>query len=139
MKIPLILIDSRETTPWEFKGYRSKSTCLKVGDYTLLGYTKLIAVERKSLIDFAGCIRKWKKFEEGQIAKLKKVRYRCIIVEGDPSIGQYNKYTDPFLLVAGACDIILQDVSVLFCGTRDMAELACYQFMVRAKNLVDSA
>lgn len=136
---PLILIDTRENLPWEFPGFRSKVQMLKAGDYSLYGYTKLITVERKSLGDFALSSRNMDRFKKGQLAKLLKLTYACIIVEGDPSIARYSKYYTPETIISKSCDIILHGVPILFCGTRDMASYACLEFLMKSKNLVDGA
>ena len=138
-KKPLVIRDTREQKPWDFPGYRIKDKELKIGDYTFNGYSKLIVVERKSLADYLSCLSKWAKWRDSQLLNLRKVKHRIIIVEGDPSIVRWGKYSSPQTAISGAIEAILDDVPVLFAGTRDMASFACIQFLEAAKKIVDSA
>ena len=52
---PVVLIDTREKTPFDFSNFRNwiagqKTQTLKVGDYSIEGMEKLLVLERKSPI-----------------------------------------------------------------------------------------
>ena len=53
---PVILIDTREQTPFTLDGYETRIATLKTGDYSLEGYADKVAVERKSKEDAYGCV-----------------------------------------------------------------------------------
>ena len=48
---PVIIIDTREQIPWEFRDLPTEPGTLDTGDYSVSGLEHLIAVERKSLDD----------------------------------------------------------------------------------------
>lgn len=47
-----IVIDSREQLPYRFEGYETVVEKLETGDYSVVGFENVFAVERKSLSDF---------------------------------------------------------------------------------------
>lgn len=54
----LLLIDTREQDPWKFgPGVRTLRRKLPVGDYSFMGLTRKVAVERKSPEDLLGTMR----------------------------------------------------------------------------------
>jgi len=53
----LIIVDTREQTPWRFsKEATVQRATLPTGDYSLGGYTDRVAIERKSLADLVMCV-----------------------------------------------------------------------------------
>jgi len=139
---PMFLIDSKEPikTRWDFPGYR---TCVKSlekhgVDYTIQGYTTRIGVERKTVVDLCGRIKNWADFERCQLRKLKRKRHACIIVEGDISWADQMKYYNSIYLIKGVARIMLYGVQVLFAGTREDAMNCCTEYLLAAKNLVDT-
>ena len=64
-----LIVDSREQSPFSFKGPRYEDVTvevgtLTVGDYSLAGLTDKVAVERKSLPDLVACLgRERERFE----------------------------------------------------------------------------
>ena len=51
MELPKIIVDTREQEPFQFKGWPCLRRGLKTGDYSLKGYERRFAIERKSLED----------------------------------------------------------------------------------------
>jgi DNA excision repair protein ERCC-4 len=80
--LPTIIIDTREQQPYAFSdGVSTTVATLKKGDYSLLGYESVIAVERKSLPDFISTvIHQYDRFEK-ELAVLATYPQRCIVVE----------------------------------------------------------
>jgi len=82
-----IVIDTREQKPYSFNG-SSVVKKLDTGDYSLEGYEDLVTVERKSLIDFLGCLFPhknsktggWIRFEK-ELTRMVGFRYSCIVIE----------------------------------------------------------
>jgi DNA excision repair protein ERCC-4 len=81
-----IVCDSREQTPFDFKGYPVVYKSLSTGDYSIDGLENLICVERKSLQDFVGCCGSGRDRFKRELQRMKAYRYRHIIIEAT-----YNK------------------------------------------------
>ena len=82
MKDLRMVIDTREQLPYQFKNAVVKT--LKLGDYAPLGYENEIAIERKSLADWASSITKGRARLEREILRAKKeLKFFAIIIETD--------------------------------------------------------
>lgn len=79
-----ILIDTREQNPLKFKGCKVRLTTLKSGDYSLYGYTSIVAIERKSITDFFSsfAISKNKERVTKEFERLSKIPHWFLVVEG---------------------------------------------------------
>lgn len=75
----VILVDTREQRPLTLPN--SRRATLKVADYSVEGFTDLIAVERKSHEDFVGCVGKDRDRFERELAKLAMFEYPAIVLE----------------------------------------------------------
>ena len=85
---PAIIVDTREQTPLDFRWTEAEVvvTGLPTGDYSLVGYESLIAVERKSLSDLYGCIGRERERFERELVRLEEIArkpngYACVVVE----------------------------------------------------------
>ena len=80
---PVIVIDSREQTPYGFPGLKTIRFALPAGDYSLIGFENKIAVERKTLDDYVHTIihdrDRWKR----EMEKLSNYETACVVVEAD--------------------------------------------------------
>ena len=89
------VIDTREQKPYEFTNSESVSTVhrkLDAGDYSAVGYENVVAVERKSLDDFAQTvIRDWDRFHR-ELKKLQTYKAACIVVEASIKDIVKNRY-----------------------------------------------
>ena len=141
---PSILVDNSEQVPWIFPGYKVFRTNLRdVGsDYSLRKYSKLIGVERKSFMDFVMRISSdnIQSFMRNQIAKLLKLKFSCIIIEGHPE--QSRKYSSiikikPEQIISVSAHIMSFGLPVLFAGDRQLANYACLRFLLESKKRVD--
>jgi ERCC4-type nuclease len=56
MRRLIVVVDTREQSPWEFEAVPTVRRALKFGDYALRGGERLCAVERKSAVDLAGTL-----------------------------------------------------------------------------------
>ena len=82
MKIaPIVVIDSREQTPWEFSNLPTERATLDSGDYSIVGLTHLVVVERKSLPDLLGCLGRERDRFKRELQRLRAFRFRCLVVE----------------------------------------------------------
>lgn len=83
---PVILVDSHEQKPFDFKRFPNwietvKTKHLDVGDYTVEGMEDLLALERKSLPDLIGTVIQRRNRFISLCEELSRYRWRAIIVE----------------------------------------------------------
>lgn len=157
----IIVIDSAEQSPFEFRGIRSDANtnrrpyiveprwqCLgrhpkQLGDYSIDGCIGECHVERKSVADCQGTILGWggsrDRFEQ-ELANLSHIRASLVVVEGSLQavLRTENQHrVTPHRVIAKQLlrSIIAfqQDYRVpwLFCETRRMAEIATFRFLER--------
>jgi len=75
-----ILVDCREKTPYEFP-CQTELAKLDAGDYTVKGYEKTIAVERKSHSDLYRCLSSdFSRFKK-QLRKLSKKKIAFVLID----------------------------------------------------------
>ena len=88
-KIPCILQDTREGTPFNFAPYIADgSWTVKVqgltwGDYSIEGLSDLVVVERKELGDLINCCGGERERFEREIKALRGFKYKCVMIEAD--------------------------------------------------------
>lgn len=119
-----IIIDSREQEPYSFR-FPVLRKKLDAGDYSVEGFEKCVAVERKSLTDFVHTIVRGRKRFYKELVKLRLYDSACVVVEGSlRSIleGKYHSDVHPNALI-GSIMSIMQDftVPVYFCHDRPTA------------------
>lgn len=68
---------------------------LEAGDYSIVGMEHLIAIERKSVDDYWGCMGK-RRFRDC-LKRLAAVRHSCVVVEADSNIvlAELYRHTTP--------------------------------------------
>lgn len=87
---PTIIIDTREQLPYEFpEDVNTQVATLATGDYSVMGYTPFIAVERKSWADFYGCLTGGRDRFERCLERLSQMRYPVVVIEA--SIADFDK------------------------------------------------
>jgi ERCC4-type nuclease len=92
----VILIDTREKTPFLFQGLRTDAhdgarplavrtvtRGLPTGDYSVEGYDGQVAVERKSLADFYGTIGQGRERFLRELDRLNAMEYALVVVEAN--------------------------------------------------------
>ena len=81
-----IVVDSREQAPFTFAGYPVEVTVgtLETGDYSLSGFERRVAVERKSLADLVGCLGADRERFQRELARLRGYDAAVVVVE-DPA------------------------------------------------------
>ena len=81
-KLPFsIVVDTREQKPYLFKGNTTIVHGLRTGDYSIDGYEDYVAVERKSLEDYYGCLSANRKRFELALDRLSRIRFSSIVLE----------------------------------------------------------
>jgi ERCC4-type nuclease len=135
-----ILVDTREQRPYKFRDItpRPKLTVatLKTGDYTLEGFEKQIAVERKSLIDAFSTFGAGRKRFERSLERMMDFDFSVIIIEADwhtiirtpPQRSKLNPKSFYASVIAWE-----QRYGVHFwcCPNRAFAERTCYRILER--------
>jgi DNA excision repair protein ERCC-4 len=98
---PYVLIDTREQRPLRFApelGVDCGVASLPTGDYSVRGFTHLIALERKSVADLIGTLTKGRERFEAELDLLTQFRWKAILVEGsrgDVEAGIYRSLATP--------------------------------------------
>ena len=124
-----IVIDTREKKPYPFKGYTKRRKALESGDYSILGHTKKIIIERKSLSDLYGTLTVQKnlvRFKK-ELTRLSRVPHWFIIVDSSAeSVSKGSRYSraNGFAVLCLAFELVFQyGGKVLFAKSRKEAEL----------------
>lgn len=81
MIAPIIAIDTREQRPYEFAGMQTQRCSLKTGDYSLVGYTDRVAIERKSHGDCWGSMSNGRGRFERCVQRLAELDRAAIVIE----------------------------------------------------------
>lgn len=133
-----IIIDTREKTPFVFRGHHISLRTLKDGDYTLYGYTKWIRVERKSYTDFLYCLRRKAARLEDQLNRLCAYDYPLLVIEGRISMKSWWSPLDT-RTKAGIVSRLLATypIQIMFCDTPEIANYMTLRFMTYAKEAID--
>src|SRR5258708_556746 len=79
--LPDIAIDNREQLRYAFEGYTSYRTTLKTGDYSLRGFTDVLAVERKNKMDAWAMLTGERKRFERCLERLSQLDRAAIVIE----------------------------------------------------------
>lgn len=136
-----IVIDTREQQPYSedyfSKGSPLKVSCsfiaLPVGDYSLKGKEKEIAIERKTLNDFIHSITTDRERFERELEKSKGYKRFAIIVEGDfnqiKSQDYYSNASPRSILGTSFKWIVKYNIPIIFVSTREGGALAVYKML----------
>jgi DNA excision repair protein ERCC-4 len=141
---PVIVIDTREQTPWEFSNdIQIIRVPLDAGDYSIWGYESQIAIERKTLDDYVHTIihdrDRWKR----ELEKLVGYECKCVIVEADLFDVRRKRYpsrTHPnSILGSSNAQFVDLGVPVFFASDRQTAEWMAAGILLRFwKNKTES-
>lgn len=99
-KQPLRIVqDSREQAPFRFENFHAvvEVAGLEAGDYSLAGFERRIAIERKSLPDLVSCLGPERKRFEAELARLRGFDSCAVVVEQSQAVlrlGQYRSRMD---------------------------------------------
>ncbi len=92
-----IAVDRRERLAYTFEGIVSDKTSygagdrfsvatkrkqLHYGDYSIVGYSNLITVERKTVLDFIQSASTRHDWFDGKMARMNDLQYAAVVVEG---------------------------------------------------------
>ncbi|MCH8853722.1 MAG: ERCC4 domain-containing protein [Planctomycetes bacterium] len=141
MKItPVIVIDSREQTPWGFCNLPSEPGTLATGDYSVKGLEHLISVERKSLPDLLACIGRERDRFRRELARLRAYRFRCLVIEAsyaDLERGEWRSQLKPSHIVGSLSAWQCQySLPVMLAGDHQAAARFAERYLYQAARLV---
>ncbi|MCO6439006.1 MAG: ERCC4 domain-containing protein [Phycisphaerae bacterium] len=130
-----IVIDSREQEPYAFT-CPAQCRKLEAGDYSVEGFQDRVAVERKSLRDFATTVvHDFPRFA-AELKKLARMDAACVVVEADldqvlrGAHGEALRGTSPGTLLGNAIFIAVHHgVPVYWCGSRQAARVFTEAFL----------
>lgn len=138
-----IVVDTREQAEYAFdpNRFRVERRALPAGDYSLVGSEERVAVERKSLTDFAQTvIRARRRFHE-ELRKLAAYRFSCVVVEGslrDVLDGNYGTGAHPNAVFGSAISICVDwGVPVHFCDDRQTARQFVEAYLERCARAIN--
>ena len=131
IKIPII-IDSRESVPYLFRGYPDVIIIrdnLDVGDFSLVGYTDKIMFERKTISDLCGSFTSRRdEFKDMWRRAIQKVRF--LMIEGrmsDILWGNYRSNLSPHSLIASILSWSMKYKFSWFCVDNEVeGQMAVY-------------
>jgi len=137
MEKPVILIDTREQEGFLFDpadaGMERKA--LPAGDYSLAGLADRVAVERKSLDDFASTVIHGRARFAVELKKLRDLEAACVVVEGNLSdilAGRYRGGAHPNSVFGAAVSVIVDGgVPVFFCSDWQIARKFTQEYLLR--------
>ena len=83
-----IVCDSREQAPFTFAGFPAvvEVAGLEAGDYSLAGFERRVAIERKSIQDLVGCLTGERPRFERELQRLKAMDAAAVVVEQPQSV-----------------------------------------------------
>ena len=127
MILPKIIIDTREQKPYSFKGRPCRRKALESGDYSLLGHTKDIIIERKSRHDLYSTLTvrnnliRFKK----ELGRLKKVKYWYILIDASATNimkGNIFSHANGFAVMCLLFELVAEyGGNVIFANNREEA------------------
>ena len=135
----VILSDYREKAPFHFEGYEVERTNLEVGDYSIQGLEKLIAVERKSLDDLTACMGRDRERFVNELRRARSMRCFCVIIEGSFFDLQSGRYFSSIKSEQAVASVMGWQSSFripfFFAGGRSEAEAATLAYLIQAEKV----
>ncbi|QCC48116.1 ERCC4 domain-containing protein [Halobellus limi] len=133
MNDPLVIVvDTREQTPWKFDGYpvRVKRAKLDTGDYSVHGFEDIFAIERKSLDDLVNTTVNGRDRFQDELIRGNKLAEFDVYIESskaDLKAGNYYSQAHPNSII-GSINAWERTHSAdfYFTGSRDAAEARAY-------------
>jgi ERCC4-type nuclease len=123
---PVVLIDTREQTPFTFTRLCSEPATLQTGDYSFRGGEELLTIERKSIADLvACCMGKNRERFFRELHRMRGFDFRRLLVVGERSeieMGQYRSGIRPKSVLATLATLEARfNVPVVFTSTPTLA------------------
>ncbi len=139
-----IIVATREQKQWKFSDQvETISGTLTSGDYSVKGLEQFVAVERKELSDFIGCVGSGRDRFKRELHRLQAYRCKAVIIESDWLMIAHHKYRSQISpeSVRGsiASWITRYNVPFLFVGNAQegakMCEAICRNFVQQLRDI----
>lgn len=130
-----IICDSREQAPFAFSGLpvEVEVGALEAGDYSVRGFERRVAVERKELQDLVGCLSGERDRFERELARLRGYDSAAVIVEEPMSAlrqGRYRGHLNPNSAWQSVLAFSMRyRIPFWFCTNRAAAEAATFDLL----------
>ena len=132
-----IIVDSREQAPFAFEhdryGVQIQQGALTVGDYSLVGLTDKVAVERKELSDLVLCLGRERERFERELQRGAALDAFAVVVEAswaDLAGGNFRSQLNPHAACQSTLAFMARyRVPFLFAGSRPAAEYSVWGFL----------
>lgn len=139
-----IIIDTREQIPWEFGYHNTAKQKLDTGDYSMVGFENILAIERKKSVSELATNLSESRFKD-VLERLSKIKHPYMVFEFDMD----EVYTFPVgsdipkklwdkLRISGNYIIkrlieiqIQYNIQIIFCGDANNAERFTVSLMKR--------
>lgn len=120
--------------PFKFKGYRTTLAALKTGDYSVAGYEGRVAVERKSPEDMVNTLMVGRDRFDKELERAGELERFVVVVESSMAgmLMSSNGRTSAGhrVLMSRLAELCSKHgVSVLFCDSRNMAQIMCLEVL----------
>ena len=115
--LPIIIVDTREQEPLEFRRLPSRVGTLTQGDYSVAGLESDVAIERKSIPDLVGSLTSGRERFMREIDRLRGCGFgRLLIVgtEADIHSGRYRSNAKPKSILHSLYAIESRGLPVVF-------------------------
>lgn len=136
MTPPLFIVqDSREQSPFTFLGLpvEVEVGALEAGDYSLAGFERRIAVERKELQDLVGCLSGERARFERELARLRGYDAAAVVIEASAYALRTGRYRGRLDSGAAWQSVLAFTqrfrVPFIFCTDRADAEAVTYDLL----------
>lgn len=130
----ILAVDTREQKPLAFAWPHCPAT-LSTGDYSIVGFTDDVTIERKSLADLVHTVIHDQERFKQELKRLQTFSFKCIVIESDLRAlfrksywGKANPMSVMGLILSYMIDY---DIPVLFCSTREIAAKVIVSFLKR--------
>lgn len=130
-----ITTDTREQNPYLFTGYPVEiiTGTLNAGDYSIPGFTDLVAVERKELSDLLGCLTHDRDRFTRELERLRGYQTAALLIEArleTIQAGKYRSRMNPGAAVQSIISIMERyRLPVFFAPDRKAGERFIYDFL----------
>ena len=141
MKIePKIIVESREQRAWRFENLPSEPGALDTGDYSVVGLTHMVAIERKSLPDLLACVGRERDRFKRELQRLRAYRFRLLIVEAshtDLEAGLWRSQLKPSHVLGSLAAWTAQySLPVMLVGNHQAGAEFCERFLYQVARCV---
>lgn len=137
------LIDTREQTPLCLDPLKTESATMATADYTVKGLEHVIAVERKSLQDYIGCVGYGRERFEREMHRILAFPNRLMVIEGTLSqlqLRQYRGNIEPNAAIGSLLGWMARGIPILFAGSHEEAGRMVARFLfIAARRRWDEA